>query len=160
MHQGAFTLWNKTGYTHLNIRHETIEGLRGLDGFSPDSPWQALSPAAHTLVLMGSGERLIIDRHRVTGRNLGKGKAFAGFKPAILDRMSRGGPAAERLKDYVIETQCRSCNGSRWSKQARALRVGKIGLEALAEIPFSDSSLYANRRRRWDNLRLSRTSMP
>ena len=33
MHEGAFTLWTEKNYRYVNIRHETIEGLRGLRGF-------------------------------------------------------------------------------------------------------------------------------
>jgi excinuclease ABC A subunit len=136
MHDGALALWTKTGYKHINIRHETIEGLRGIDGFSPDAPWKSLAGPAKNLVLNGSAERSIVDRHRRTGRQLGGARSFLGFKRAIVERIHRGGTSAQSLNHYAIETLCPECNGSRWSRQARALQVGEIGLEGLAEMPF------------------------
>jgi excinuclease ABC A subunit len=137
MHEGALALWTATGYKHINIRQETIEGLRGMDGFSPDIPWKKLSAAAQNLILNGSESRPVIDRNRTTGRKLGTGKVFPGFKSAIIERILRGTPTAQRLNEYVQETQCLSCHGSRWSRQALALQVGRIGLETLLETPFA-----------------------
>ncbi len=137
MHEGAFALWNQTGYKHVNIRHETIEGLRGIDGFSPDTPWKSLSGPARSLVINGSVGRSIVDRHVRTRKPLGSGRSFIGFKWAIVERIHRGGTSAQSLNHYAIETICPACNGSRWSRQARALQVETIGLERLAETPFS-----------------------
>ena len=36
MHGGAFAIWTAKNYKYVNIQHDTIEGLRGVQEFSPD----------------------------------------------------------------------------------------------------------------------------
>ncbi len=128
MHEGAFALWTPKGtYKHVNIREGQIEGLRGIDGFNPDVPWRKLSDAARRLVLSGGVEVAEIDRE--SHRAMTKPFPFEGFRPAILRRAAGG--SGQALAEYVVEGPCPTCGGSRWSSQARALRVGKFGLADL-----------------------------
>ena len=46
MHEGAFAMWTPKNYKYVNIQHDTIEGLRGIRGFSPDVPWAKLPASA------------------------------------------------------------------------------------------------------------------
>ena len=38
MRSGAFAIWTEKNYKYVNVQHETIEGLNGMEGFSPRSP--------------------------------------------------------------------------------------------------------------------------
>lgn len=138
LHQGALSLWTERNYKHVNIQHETIEGLRGLHGFDPDVPWNRLPGTARKLVLHGSGGQGVEDRDRRTGRRLGAARPFEGFVPAILRRHGTGSSAAARLAHLVRQGPCPSCGGTRWSPQARALRVGDFGIADLLAAPFSE----------------------
>jgi excinuclease ABC A subunit len=122
MEKGAFAIWTEKNYKYVNVQHETIEGLRGMHGFSPDVPWSKLPPKARALVLNGSGAELVFDRDR-KGRKFGQPRRFAGFRKLILEKSASGTKIADQLTPYVQTAVCDSCAGTRWSFQARALRV-------------------------------------
>lgn len=136
MHDGAFSLWSDKGYKYVNVQHETIEGLRGEKGFDPDVPWRRLPEAARRVVLFGGLD--VVDRDRKSGRKLGEPRRFEGFVPRILERYGRGTAVSARVAPFVREGPCPSCNGTRWSREARAIRVGPFDVASLLAMPFSD----------------------
>lgn len=136
MHDGAFALWNEKNYRYVNIQHDTIEGLRGRDGFDPDVAWSKLSAKARDLILLGSHEP-VADVDRRSKKKTSDPHSFPGFVPAILERISRGGKTAEALSPFVIEGPCPSCRGTRWSPAALALDVGGKSVADYLSMPFS-----------------------
>ena len=137
MHGGAFALWTEKNYRYVNIQHETIEGLRGLHGFSPDIPWRRLSSDARSLVLLGSGGEAVTDVDRRTGRKTTAPRPFPGFVPEIL-RRAEGRASASRLAALVTDGPCPECRGTRWSREARALRLGHWGIHELLDLSFDE----------------------
>jgi excinuclease ABC A subunit len=127
MHDGAFAIWTEKNYKYVHIQHETIEGLRGMSGFSPDVRWSKLPASARALVLNGSGEELVFDRD-CSGRKFGVARPFAGFRRIILEKSSAGTKVADQLAAYVEAGPCEFCGGTRWSFQARSLRVADRGI--------------------------------
>jgi len=138
MHEGAFALWTAKNYKHVNIQHETIEGLRGVRGFDPDCPWSELDADARRLAIEGAGDELITDRERGSGRKMSKARRFEGFRVAILERVAKGGKAGERLAALVGEGPCPTCEGSRWSAPARALKLGSHSIDQLLALSFRE----------------------
>lgn len=135
MRDGAFALWTDKNYKYLHIQHETIEGLGGMHGFAPDVPWSRLPGSARALVLNGSGDEPVFDRDR-SGKKFGSGRLFPGFRRVILEKASAGTKIAEQLAAYVESGPCEVCGGTRWSFQARALRVGGHGIADLLSTTF------------------------
>ena len=145
MHGGAFAIWTSKNYKYVNIQHDTIEGLRGIRKFSPDVPWKQLPASARALVLDGSGEQLVSDRDS-TGRPYGRPRLFPGFKAVILEKSVGSTNTARALADFVETGRCSACMGTRWSLQARALRVGGHGIADILAMTFDDiESLTAPR---------------
>lgn len=144
MHDGAFALWTEKNYKYVNIQHETIEGLRGIRSFSPDLPWKHLPEEARQLVLEGAGAELVVDRELKTGRKLSAPRPFAGFRRAIHERVERGTKVAQSLTFLVREGPCHDCAGTRWSFQARALRVGSLGIHHLLALPFTELAVLTH----------------
>ncbi|EYF08274.1 hypothetical protein [Chondromyces apiculatus] len=138
MSKGAFSIWTEKNYKHVNIQHATIEGLRGTRGFSPDVAWSKLPKDARELVLNGAGDVLVTDVDPVTHKKLGPPRPFEGFRHAILERVGRGTKVSESLAPLVSEGPCPDCGGSRWSHQARALRIDRAGVHDLLAKPFLD----------------------
>jgi len=138
MHEGAFSLWTEKNYRYVNIQHETIEGLRGLRGFSPDVSWKKLGEDARRLILHGSGSEAVADIDPKTKRKISTPRPFPGFIPAILRRAEGSGPAARSLAEMTAEGPCPECEGTRWSRAARALRLGKWNLPALLGLIFDE----------------------
>ena len=141
MSDGALAIWTEKNYKYVNIQHETIEGLRGMRGFSPDVPWSKLPASARALVLDGSGHDLVFDRER-TGRKFGKARPFAGFRRIILDKSAAGTKVADQLAPYVEAGPCETCGGTRWSFQARALRVGGRGVADILGMTFAELEIF------------------
>ncbi|HVF59748.1 MAG TPA: hypothetical protein VNJ70_08075 [Thermoanaerobaculia bacterium] len=142
MRAGAFALWTDKNYKYVNVQHETIEGLRGMHGFAPDVPWSKLPASARALVLNGSGDELIFDRDR-SGRKFGAARPFAGFRRIILEKSAGGTKAADQLATYVDDGACDACGGTRWSFQARALRVGGHGIAEILGMTFTEVEALA-----------------
>jgi excinuclease ABC A subunit len=142
MRDGAFAIWTEKNYKYVHLQHETIEGLRGMNGFSPDLPWSKLPPSARDLVLNGSGDELVFDRD-ASGRKLGKGRPFAGFRKVILEKSAAGTKIADQLGAYVEIGACAECGGTRWSFQARALRVGGCGIAEILGMTFTEVEAFA-----------------
>ncbi|GFM84179.1 hypothetical protein PSCICN_48710 [Pseudomonas cichorii] len=136
LHQGAFSLWTEKNYKYVNIQHETIEGLRGLCGFDPDRPWSELDTQARHLIIKGAGETLVADRDLDSGRKTSTPRRFEGFQSAIIERVNKRGVSAERLAYLVSNGACPDCLGSRWSAQARALRLAGYSIDQLLALPF------------------------
>lgn len=136
LHDGALSLWTEKNYKHVNIQHETIQGLEGHEGFDPDAPWHTLPAAARRLILDGSHGAKVQDRDLRTGRRLGPSRPFEGFIPAVLSRFAKGSATSSRLANLVRHGPCPACGGTRWSPQARALRLGGLGLADLLSADF------------------------
>ena len=137
MREGSFAIWTPKNYKYVNIQHDTIEGLRGIRGFSPDVPWGNLTASARALVLDGSGEELIADRD-ASGRAYGSPRVFRGFRPIILEKSTGTTKTAAALADYVDTVRCPACTGTRWSFQARALRVAGYGIADILAMAFEE----------------------
>lgn len=143
MAKGAFAIWTQKNYKYVNVQHETIEGLRDVHGFSPDVPWSKLPASARSLVLNGSGGEPVFDREP-SGRKVGAARPFAGFRKIILEKSSTGSKVAEQLAAYVETGPCDVCQGTRWSFQARALRIGGHGIAEVLGMIFSEVEVFAS----------------
>lgn len=137
MHQGALSLWTEKNYKHVNIQHTTIEGLRGVCGFDPDIPWCDLGEEAKQMILEGLGSELITDIDPVSKKKVSKPHTFPGFRSAILARIAKRGQAGERLGFLAEEEVCPGCQGTRWSEQARALKINHYSIDEILELDFS-----------------------
>jgi excinuclease ABC A subunit len=138
LHEGALSLWTEKNYRNVNIQHETIEGLRGLRGFAPDVPWKRLGEDAQQLILFGSGKEAVPDVDLKTGRKISSPRPFPGFIPEILRRAEGSGASARTLAALVGDGPCPECGGTRWSRSARALRLGKWDLPTLLGTIFDE----------------------
>lgn len=138
LHKGALSLWTEKNYRYVNIQHETIEGLRNLRGFAPDVSWKSLGKDARDLILFGSGKEAIADIDLKTGRKVSLPRPFPGLIPTILRRSEGNGAASRALAEFISEGPCPACEGTRWSREARALRLGKWNLPALLALTFDD----------------------
>jgi len=138
LHKGTLSLWTEKNYRYVNIQHETIEGLRNVRGFSPDVSWKNLAKDARDLILFGSGKEALADIDLKTGRKVSLPRPFPGFIPTILRRGEGNGAASRALAELISEGPCPDCEGTRWSREARALRLGKWNLPSLLALTFDD----------------------
>jgi excinuclease ABC A subunit len=143
LHGGALSLWTEKNYRYVNIQHSTIEGLHGLRGFAPDIPWKNLDEKARELILFGSGKESIADVDVRTGRKVNSPRPFPGFVPTILRRIEGTGASARALEALTVDGPCPDCEGTRWSRSARALRLDSWDLPFLLGLTFDEMSKMA-----------------
>src|SRR6202050_306374 len=62
---------------------------------------------------------------------------------AILRRAEGSGSSARALAGMVTEGPCSECNGTRWSRAARALRLGRLNVASLLGLTFQDMRQWA-----------------
>jgi hypothetical protein len=96
-----------------------------------------LSAAARAMILDGSPVP-VEDRDLHTRRKVSAPRPFLGFRRAILDRSTNGGRHAVPLAALVRQGPCYVCGGTRWSTQARALRVCGWSIDGLLALPLSE----------------------
>ncbi len=108
-------------------------------------PWSKPPALACNLLLNGSGKELIFDRDRF-GRKFGVGRPFAGFRKMILEKSAAGTKVADQLAAYVEIGPCEGCGGTRWSFQARALRVDGHGIAEILGMTFAEVEAFAGAR--------------
>src|SRR5207253_3819660 len=114
-------------------------------GFAPDVPWSKLPSSARNLILNGSGNELVFDRDR-SGKKFGAARPLPGFRKVILEKSAAGTKIAEQLLAFVEVGPCEACGGTRWSPQARALRVGGHGLSEILGMTFAELEQFAAER--------------
>ena len=136
LHGGAIALWTPKNYRYVNIQHETIEGLRGRNGFDPDMPWSKLSVAARSMILDGSPDP-VEDCDLKTKRNVSKPHFYVGFRAAVIERAGRAKRGGEFLQSFIRSGPCSACGGTRWNDASRALRVDGMSIDHVLATPFS-----------------------
>ena len=77
------------------------------------------------------------DVDRRTQRKISTPRRFPGFIPEIL-RRAQGKGSASRLANLIVEGRCPECGGTRWSREARALRLGQWRIQEILDLPFGE----------------------
>ena len=135
MNDGCFSLWTKKNYKYVNIQHKTLEEMRGIQGFSPDIPWNSLCQKAQNLILYGSRGIESIKGNSQYKNSQEDQITFPGFINEIIRRYTSGG-SSSALSDYVKKEMCPHCKGTRWSREARALLLGKWRIHEILKLSF------------------------
>lgn len=118
-------------FTHLGVLDDILRGLFRLRDVPADVSWARLSPELRRIVMHGSGNEPIPELPRGETRLRSAKRPFAGIVPLILARARSTGPAAKVFQQWIAETPCRDCGGSRFNKSARACQWRDYGLAEL-----------------------------
>jgi len=110
-------------------------------GFEIKTPWNALTPDQHDVLLNGSREPIPIQadsRYRKAQTYL---RPFEGILP-ILERQLRdasGESMRQKLEKYLELVPCASCQGLRLKPEALAVRVGPYRIHELTSSSVGES---------------------
>jgi len=118
-------------FTHLGVLDDILRGLFRLRDAPSDVSWARLSPELRKILMHGSGTETIPELPRGETRLRSARRPFAGIVQLILARARSTGPAAKIFQQWVTETPCPECGGSRFNKSARACQWRDYGLAEL-----------------------------
>ena len=118
-------------------------------GFTMDTPLEDFSPEAKKTLLYGTGDEVYDIRRSFSGPPRPQRVLYKGIIPTIEERMEQNGSDAEYYEQFLEESDCPECGGSRLSRTARAVTVGDMTISALCALPVTKSKEFI------ENLRFS-----
>ena len=118
-------------------------------GFTMDMPLEDFSPEAKKALLYGTGDEVYDIRRSFSGPPRPQRVLYKGIIPTIEERMEQNGSDAEYYEQFLEESDCPECGGSRLSRTARAVTVGDMTISALCALPVTKSKEFI------ENLRFS-----
>ncbi|MFT7463954.1 MAG: excinuclease ABC subunit A, partial [Pseudohongiellaceae bacterium] len=126
LREGALKISNRAGYmSYVRLGPSSLEAIGKAFKIDLDCPWKDLPKRARQVMLFGSGKREVTlewDWMSRDGRTTSKGKdtkPFEGILPAIERHV--GLPGFGQVDRFLSSSVCRSCEGARLGKHARAV---------------------------------------
>lgn len=111
-------------------------------GFTMDTPLEDFSPEAKKTLLYGTGDEVYDIRRSFSGPPRPQRVLYKGIIPTIEERMEQNGSDAEYYEQFLEESDCPECGGSRLSRTARAVTVGDMTISALCALPVTKSKEF------------------
>ncbi len=129
-----------------NVKADSIsrmyfEALGKKYGFKLTTPFQDLSPEAQDIILNGTrGEKLTLTYERADGRGTFN-QAFEGILNNVERRFTETQSDASRkeLEECMSQCPCPTCQGRRLKKDALAVTVGGLDIDAFCRKSVTDA---------------------
>ncbi|MDO4517122.1 MAG: excinuclease ABC subunit UvrA, partial [Bacillota bacterium] len=129
-----------------NVKADSIsrmyfEALGKKYGFQLTTPFQDLSPEAQDIILHGTrGEKLTLTYERADGRGTFH-QAFEGILNNVERRFTETQSDASRkeLEECMSQCPCPTCQGRRLKKEALAVTVGGLDIDAFCHKSVTDA---------------------
>ncbi len=141
---GAVKPWGentseKTGWG-ASMRRQILEQLK----IDPHTPWQKIPKKKRDMLLFGSGER----KFKIGWKNRsGRGEfdmSWEGVIPRLMRRFKD--TKSESMKrwysQFIANTRCRSCEGSRMRPESAAVLVGGSSLVDVSAMTVEDARAF------------------
>lgn len=116
---------------------QMIDALMAEYGVDINTPYRQLPQKLKNELLYGTGDKTVSYeyRSRTTGNLSFRNDAFEGVIPNLERRFKETDSEAmkERIKKYMVEDKCPSCNGMRLRKEVLEVTVGGINIAQLSD---------------------------
>ncbi len=144
---GAIQPWSGGVTSEYFVR--LLEGLAKAMGFSVNTPWDDLPPAARKAVLNGSKEQVHVSYRNRYGRQRSYYAEFEGVIPFLERRATQtdSESAREKYEGYMREVPCPVCQGTRLKPEILAVTVqhnemGAVNIADLAALSIKDAFAF------------------
>jgi excinuclease ABC subunit A len=141
---GAIRSWDRKNSYYFAL----ITAMAKHYKFDPEMPWEDLPRKAQQVMLFGSGSDEVEFRYvHGNGRTTKKKHQFEGVIPNLERRYKETDslPVREELAKYLGSQPCPDCHGSRLSRTARNVFVGRHSLPEIAHLTVGDAKqLFGN----------------
>ncbi len=126
---------------------EIVAAVAREGGVRPDLPWTAWPEAARRVFLEGAGERpLRLDSGppRGQGRRRREERPWAGLLAVLARRAQEARPVwvREEVEALVTEAECPECEGTRFRREVRFVRVGGKSIVELSAMPIRETAAF------------------
>ena len=113
-------------------------------GFTLDSTWASLSPAAQKAVMFGHPGRIHVRYKNRYGRERSYNTAFEGVIPYVQRRHAEADTdtSRERFEGYMRQVPCPVCNGARLKPISLAVTMGGRSIADVAAMPIGDCANF------------------
>jgi len=139
---------------HSNWRRSKLRALSAVMKFSLDTPFDRLPTKVRKTVLYGDDIPITIEYVRSDGTGRGEfDDYFEGVVPELMRRYRETTSQAIRqwIEDFMIITQCPTCNGTRLRSESLAIKIGSKSIAQVTELSIRQALEY------FDDLKLSKT---
>ncbi|MBR2860339.1 MAG: excinuclease ABC subunit UvrA [Clostridia bacterium] len=140
LNQGAIRVsgWFLMGADTMNRMY--YDGLSRHYGFSLDVPFKDLDEKYKNIILYGTGNEEVEFKITTSRHSRSFRQPFEGIIPQIerryRDTQSEG--VKRDLEQYMIESPCKSCSGTRYRPEALAVTVNGKNIHQLSDMAVSD----------------------
>ncbi len=141
--EGAILPWTKTGNTYYE---QLLASVARHFKFSMDDPFEKLSTKNKKIILFGTGdEKIKLVHDSWSGDEVWEyQKPFEGVLNNLKRRHaeSQSDRVKTEIEQYMRETGCFTCKGSRLKPEALAVKVGGISIVDFCKMPVNVASNF------------------
>jgi excinuclease ABC subunit A len=136
--EGAIGPWSSGHVSDYFMR--LVEALGSALGFTLDTRWSRLSPAAQRALLYGYDEQVHVRYRNRYGRERSYYTGFEGVVPYIERRHSEAesDSSRERFAGYMREVPCPTCGGARLKPISLAVSVDDRSIADYCALPIGE----------------------
>ncbi|MEW8318413.1 MAG: excinuclease ABC subunit UvrA [Candidatus Thiodiazotropha sp.] len=132
---GAVRSWDRRNAYYFQM----IASLGRHYDFDPETPWESLTAKVRKIILHGSGrESIAFSYYNERGRAVQKRHPFEGILPNMERRYreTESNAVREELSRYISSQSCPDCEGTRLTRAARHVFIGKHTLPEVTRMPI------------------------
>lgn len=128
------------------IAYQYMQSLTQTYGFSADTPWEDLPQNIKDIVMFGNGGEKLQLTFNSDGR---QGVYYASYE-GLVNNLERRYMETDSdfikqdIESYMNEIPCPVCHGKRYKEQSLAVKIGKLNIAELSDLPIGDVLTYLN----------------
>ncbi len=145
---GAIRGWDRNNAYY----HQLLSSIARHYQFDMETPFNRLPKAIRDIILYGSDDEAITFHYtNASNKKVAKKHSFEGVIPNMERRFDETSSMAVRdvLSQYLSESPCEDCNGSRLCCEARHIYINKKSLPEITQLSIDDARIF------FENLMLS-----
>ncbi|GAA1514103.1 excinuclease ABC subunit A [Agromyces terreus] len=145
--EGVIIPWTSQGKSLYNYYEKLLLGLARDLGFSLDTPWQDLDPAAQSAVLRGDNFEVKVKWRNRYGREMSYTSGFEGVVPYIERQYLQAETDAQRVRwsEYLREVPCSVCGGKRLKPEVLSVLIHDASIADVGLLSLTDARAFMDR---------------
>ena len=125
---------------------QMIDALLAEEGYDVHVPFKNLPKKLRDQLLFGTGNRTVsyTYKSRTTGHISHRNDSFEGVIPNLERRFMETDSEMmkEKIKKFMVESKCTSCNGARLKKEVLAVTVGGKNIAELSDMSIAETKEF------------------
>jgi len=141
--EGAIAPWS-LGKATTEYWNRLIEGLGKELGFTMDTAWQDLPPAARQAILHGKDHKVVVQYKNRFGRERKYSTGFEGVISYVhrKHQETESDHARDRYEQYMRQIHCPTCGGARLNPASLSVLIGGKSIAAVAAMDLRSAAEF------------------